>query len=137
MEVGFTVYDEIAETVAAHFAEGWGVAGYDFPDIAPETPSVTFFPGGHDSFIVPEGFGVERVSASLSVWLPSDDERQALRQFYAMCASFNGLARSFTVGAAVSGVELVRVLEPRIVTAHGERSAFVGQFDVAFSVSTC
>ena len=137
MEIGGTVYDAIAEGVSQHFAEGWEVAGYDWPDISPDLPAVTWFPGGHDSFVVPDGFGTEIVSGSLIVWLPADDERQSLQQFYAMTAAFRSLARSFAVDdVGVSGVELVRVLEPRIVSVP-DRSAFVGQFDVRMSVSTC
>jgi hypothetical protein len=136
MIVGQTVYDQIASELAAHFAAGWEITGYDWPEAAPEIPALTVFPGGHDSFIVSEGFGIERVSWSLSVWLPVDDERRSLTQFYAMAATRRELGLSFVVDGVVSGVEWVRVLEPRIVSTP-ERSALIGQFDIALSVSTC
>ena len=136
--MGGTVYDAIAASLAEHFAEGWDVTGYDWPDAAPEIPAVTVFPGGHDSFIVPEGFGSERVSYSLTVWLSSDDERRALQQFYAMAATRRTLGLSFTAAdGAVSGVEWVRVLEPRIVSTPERGAAMIGQFDIVVSVSTC
>ncbi len=137
MNIGESVYDLIAQGLAEHFAAGWCISGYDWPAAAPEIPAVTVFPGGHDSFVATDGFGTQLTSWSLTVWLSADDERQSLRQFYAMTEAAPALADSFAAGPSVGAVTIVRVLEPRIVQTVERGAAFLGQFDLTVSVSIC
>lgn len=131
-----TTLEETATLLAERFAYGWEIAGMDWPAAWAEPGTVTIHPGGHDAFIVPEGFGSERLAYSLVVWLSAADERQSLTDFYRMAEEFSAVARAFS-GPGLSGLKLERVLEPRIVNLPTGAAAFVGQFDIYLHRSTC
>lgn len=131
-----TTLQETAGLLAKQFAYGWNIAGLDWPSAWAEPGTVTIHPGGHDAFITPEGFGSDRLAYSLVVWLSAADERQSLTDFYRMAEEFPAVAAAFTA-PDLSGLELARVLEPRIVNLPTGASSFIGQFDIYLSRSTC